>query len=63
MGQTQIMQQDKPGITGIRRAEEQLPRPLALVFAGPMTYVENQTSLPLWPLDGSGVWVIFGVLQ
>ena len=25
MGQTQIMQQDKPGITGIRRAEEQLP--------------------------------------
>ena len=37
MGQTQIMQQDKPGITGIRRAEEQLPRPLALVFAGPIT--------------------------
>ena len=38
MGQTQIMQQDKPGITGIRRAEEQLPLALALVvFAGPIT--------------------------
>ena len=34
MGQTQIMQQDKPGITGIRRRSTAA---VALVFAGPIT--------------------------